>query len=388
MTTVVEIIFWFALCWIGYVFVGYPILMALLARLRPRPIRFSDDYLPRVAFVMAAYNEEKIIGERMRNYLDTDYPRELLSFYVGSDGSADRTDEIIREYAAKDPSIHLTRYNRSGKTKIVYELAERATEEIIIFTDADVLLDSDAVRKFVRCFADPEVGGVVVRIDVRDRAQNAGNTGERRYVGLEEWLKRNESLVWTTVGPTGQCFAVRSGAYDHLHDYRLSDDVHLVLSIPLKGKRVWLAEDIAIAETNKRTLWSEVRRRLRMGQQAGATFWAYHGTRFPWRSWVAFELWSHKILRHLSTIPAALFCLCSIYLALTVGSPGFVASATLSALWIVAVLVGLLLDAVRLNVRLVQYPLYFTLMLGSLTIGTLRSLVSGGLAMWTSPRLE
>jgi len=388
MILLAELLFWVATAWLLYVFIGYPLLMAILARLRPRPIRFSDDYLPTVSFVMAAYNEEKVIGDRLQNYLDIDYPRHLLSFEIGSDGSIDRTDEIIAQFAEKDPSIHLTRYNRSGKTKIVYELAERVTSDIIVFTDADILLDPRALRRFVRCFADPDVGGVVVRIDVRDPDANAGNRGERRYVGLEEWLKRNESIVGTTVGPTGQCFAVRRGAYSPLLDYRLSDDVHLVISIALNGKRVWFAEDVVIEETNKRTLWSEVRRRLRMGQQAGATFWAYEGTRFPWRSWVGFELWSHKILRHLSTIPALIFFVTSIVLGILTGSGVYVVAGAFSALWTAAVLVGLAFDAARLQVRLVQYPLYFTMMLASLTIGTVRSLFAGGLAMWTSPRLE
>lgn len=388
MIVLAEILFWVASAWILYVFIGYPLLMAILARVRARPLRFSDDYLPTVSFVMAAFNEEKVIDDRLQNYLDIDYPRDLMTFEIGSDGSTDRTDEIITRFAGKDPSIHLTRYNRSGKTKIVYELAEQVTSDIIVFTDADVLLHPQSVRRFVRCFADPDVGGVVVRIDMRDPEANAGNRGERRYLSMEEWLKRNEAIVCTTVGPTGQCFAVRRGAYSPLVDYRLSDDVHLVISIALNGKRVWFAEDISIEETNKRTLWSEVRRRLRMGQQAGATFWAYDGTRFPWRSWVGFELWSHKILRHLSTIPALIFFVTSIVLGIATGSVGYVVAGGFSVLWALAVLVGLAFDVARLQVRLVQYPLYFTMMLASLTIGTVRSLFAGGLAMWTSPRLE
>ena len=394
MMTAIALLFYVAVAWLLYVFIAYPLLMALLAKLRPRPLRLAaaeSGALPSVTIVMAAYNEERLIAAKLQNYLELDYPRELLTFFIGSDGSTDRTDAIIQEFISKDSSIQLHRFHRSGKTQIVYQLADQARSELILFTDADALFTPDALAIITRCFTDPDVGGVVARVVPVDEAINAGNRGERSYLGMEERLRANESLVWSTVGPTGQCFAVRRGGYDHLHDYRLSDDTHLVINIPRRpnGKRVWFQPSLLVREMNRRTLWSETRRRLRMGQQAAATFLAYPGTRFPWRSWIGFQIWSHKLLRHLSSIPAVLVFLTSLPLALVCGGVGYQVVAGFAVAWFLAVAVGLLLERLRMNIAVVQYPTYFTLMLLGLTIGCMRTVLrGGGLAMWTSPRLE
>jgi len=383
---VVEILFWLALFWLLYVFALYPLLMAALARLRPRTQRTSDGPLPRVAFVMAAYNEEKVIATRIENYLELDYPRELLEFYIGSDGSSDRTDEIIAGFIARDPSIHLERFNRVGKTHIVYALAARLDADIVVFTDADVVINRDALRHVVRDFSDPEVGGVVGDIDFVDRRGTAGSAGERKFTRLESRLKANEALVWTTISPTGLCFAVRPEAYTPLKNYKLSDDLNLAITIGLNGYRVWYEPRMVITELNSRTLGSETSRRLRMGQQSMATYLAYEGTRRPWRSRVGFQIWSHKLLRNLAAVPAALVLLTSIALAWT--APVYAVVAALGGLWALMVLAGMLCERLGLDFPILLYPLYFTSMVASLTIGSIRAAFSGGLEMWSSPRLE
>lgn len=386
MMVVLAILFWITLFWIVYVFIGYPVVMAVLARVRPKPVRRDPDYRPTVAFIMAAYNEEKVIAQRVQNYLDIDYPRELMSFHIGSDGSTDATDEIIRGFIEKDPSITLDRFDRCGKTRIVYTLAERVTSDIIIFTDADVVLDRAGLLAAVAAFADPDVGGVVCQIRFRDMSAQAGSAGERKFTELENLLRRNESLVWTTVAPTGQCYAVRPNAYTPLKDYRLSDDTNLSITIPLNGYRVVFEPDFLIYETTKRSIWTEVRRRLRMGQQSTATFLAFDGTRFPWRSLVAFEIWSHKLLRNLAAIPAVLLFLTSILLA----GEGLVYTvvALVNVTWLAILVGGAICEQLKLNFPVLLYPLYFTAMVISLTIGSMRAAFSGGLEMWNSQRLE
>jgi cellulose synthase/poly-beta-1,6-N-acetylglucosamine synthase-like glycosyltransferase len=383
---VLEVLFWLALTWLAYVFVLYPVGMALVARLRPRPLRTTDAPLPRVAFVMAAYNEEKVIATRIENYLDLDYPRELMEFHIGSDGSSDRTDEIIQSYIERDPSIHLHRYNRVGKTRIIYEISERLDTDIFVFTDADIIINRDALRHVVRCFSDPDVGGVVGDIEFVDNRGNAGSTGERKFTRLESSLKANEALAWTTISPTGLCFAVRPGAFTPLENYKLSDDLNLVITIGLNGYRVWFEPRLVITELNNRTLGSETSRRLRMGQQSMATYLSFPALRLPWRSRVGFQIWSHKLLRNLAAVPAVL--LVGSAFALAWSSPLYAVAAALGALWLVLVAFGMLWERLGLDFPVLLYPLYFTSMVGSLTIGSIRAAFSGGLEMWSSPRLE
>jgi cellulose synthase/poly-beta-1,6-N-acetylglucosamine synthase-like glycosyltransferase len=382
----IEILFWGSLFWLLYVFILYPLLMAVIARVRPRPLRTVDGALPRMAFVMAAYNEEKVIATRIDNYLELDYPRELLEFHIGSDGSSDRTDEIIAGYIERDPSIHLSRFNRVGKTRIVYSLAEPLDADIIIFTDADVVINRDALRHVARCFSDPDVGGVVGDIEFVDRRATAGSAGERKFTRLESRLKANEALAWTTISPTGLCFAVRPGAYTPLENYKLSDDLNLAITIGLNGYRVWYEPRLVITELNNRTLGSETSRRLRMGQQSMATYLAYEPTRRPWRSRVGFQIWSHKLLRNLAAVPAVLFYLSALALAWT--APLYAVTAALGTLWAVLVVAGMIWERLGLDFPILLYPLYFTSMVASLTIGSMRAAFSGGLEMWSSPRLE
>ncbi len=386
MTGVIEALFYIAVSWLLYVFIGYPLLIGVWARLRPRPLRRSQGYTPTVALVMAAYNEEKIIGQKLRNYRELDYPRDRMRMYIGSDASVDRTDEIIREFQAEDPSIHLTRYNRCGKTRIIYELAESVDAEIILFTDADVFLEPDGLRKIVACFADPTIGGVVGRMQYHDAEITVGTTGQRKFLEIEDALRRDESLVWSTVGPRGECFAVRRGSYTPLEDYRKSDDVNLAITIPLNGLRVWYAPEVVIHETNKRNLATEFQRRLRMGRQSMATFVSYEGTRYPWRSFVGFQIWSHKVLRNFAAIPWCLLVITSFLLAPEGGVYAFVAAANLA--WLAAMAIGWICERFRLNVPILHYPLYFTAMLIGLTIGSTRAVTSGGLEMWNSNRVE
>ena len=390
MMTAIAILFYLSAGWLVYVFIAYPLLIALLAKLRPRPLCTGTPGapLPSVTVVMAAYNEERLIGAKLQNYLEFEYPRHLLRFMIGSDDSTDRTDQIIREFMAKDPTIELHRFSRRGKAKIIFGLADQASSDLIVFTDADGTFNSDAMTIIARCFADPDVGGVVARMITIDETVNAGNVGEKSYAGMEDRLRANESLVWTTVGPTGQCFAVRRGSYVPPPNYSMSDDAYLVLNIALRGKRVWFEPSLLIREINRRTLWSETGRRLRIGRQSAVTLLAFPGTRFPWRSWVGFQMWSHKLLRHLASIPAVAIFLTSIPLALAFGGIGYYAVAGFSVLWFLAVAVGLLLERLRINIPAVQYPTFFTLMLLGLTAGWIRTILFGGLTTWTSPRLE
>lgn len=384
MTLALTILFWVSVAWLAYVFAGYTLIMALLARIRPRPIRRSAEYLPNICVVMAVYNEERNITEKLENYRALDYPAGLVTMMIGSDGSTDATDGIIERYRAEDASISLRRFDRVGKTRIVYELAAQTDADVILFTDADILIQPDGLRVIASCMADPAVGGVIGRMTYRDEAANAGNTGQSKYLELENMLRLWESRFWTTVGPSGECFAVRRGSYPPLEDYGLSDDNHLVITIPLGGRRVWYEPDLRIMEINKRSLATEARRRLRMGQQAMATYLAHRETRLPWRSLVGFQIWSHKVLRHTAAIPIWLLMISA--LALAWQSVFHTAAAAFAGLWCLLMLGGYIGDKLSVNLRALQYPLYFTSMLNSLTIGSMRAVFSGGLDRWSSPR--
>jgi cellulose synthase/poly-beta-1,6-N-acetylglucosamine synthase-like glycosyltransferase len=386
MSIFLLVVFWLSMLWLAVVYAGYPLLMMVLARLRPRPLRLRDGYLPHIELITAAFNEEGNIGRKISSYMALDYPRSQLAWSIGSDGSTDATDEIIRNAADTDPSIRLHRYERVGKTRIIYELAGQSSAEIILFTDADITLEPDSLRRIAACFSDPDVGGVVCRMLYHDPDDGTANRGEGLYTRMENALRRWESLYWTTMGPTGQCFAVRRGSYDPLADYRLSDDMHLVISIPLKGFRVWYEPSVLMHEYNARTLRSEIGRRLRVGQQNAATFMEYKQTRLPWRSRTGFQLWCHRVLRNLSTIPAAGIFFSALFLYDV--SWFYAAVVGIGLLWILLVAVGYICDRLGIRTGPLGHPLFFTAMIVMLSIGALRAWRRGGLEMWESSRLS
>ncbi len=220
-----------------------------------------------------------------------------------------------------------------------------------------------------------------------DDRENAGSIGERTYHGMEDALRRFESLYHTTISPTGPCFAVRRGSYTPLTDYRLSDDLNLVITIPLNGKRVWYEPTAVVREVNRRNLWSEFRRRLLIGRTSMAIFGQYRQTRAPWRSLVGFQVWSHKVLRNFATLPLVLLMLTAIMLGGE--GPIYFLAMVLSLVWVGLALVGLVADRIRFDFRFVGYPLYFTMMLVGLTVGSFRALYTGsGQATWSSHRVQ
>ena len=390
MTATLIVLFWTSLALLLLPFVLYRIGISLLARLKPRPIRReTPTEAPMVTFVMAAFNEEEIIAERIENFLNLDYPVGKLRFLIGSDASTDRTDEIVRRYENREPSVALTRFEKSGKTRIVYDLARPITRGIIIFTDADALLEPSAVAEMVACFSDPDVGGVVVNVGYREREENAGSIGERSYHSAENRVRRAESLVDSTLGPTGQCFAVRPEAYTELEDVRMSDDLNLAITVRLNGYRVWFEPKARVLEVNRRTLASEFQRRTRMGRQSMATYRGYRQTRWPWQSSTALKLWLHKIPRNLSGLSALFVGIFAVLLAIEGAGPIYLGFAIAGALWLLLVGIGFVVESTGHRLRILAYPLYFSAMIVALTIGSLRAIRRGsGLAEWSSPRIS
>src|SRR3954464_11334845 len=154
----IEVIFWSSAAWIVYVYAGYPLCVALLRRLIPRPVR-KQACEPRVTIVTAAFNEERHIGATIANKLALDYPSDKLEVIVVSDGSTDRTDELVRGFESR--GVRLMRQGpRAGKTAALNLALQVATGEIVVFSDANSLYAPDALRRLLENFADPQVGYV------------------------------------------------------------------------------------------------------------------------------------------------------------------------------------------------------------------------------------
>ena len=245
-----------------YVVIGYPLLLAFLARHFPKPVR-KRDHWERVSVIIPVRNGEQWLARKIESVLAQDYPAELREIVIVSDGSTDSTDTIAISYA--DRGIRLIRVPQGGKPAALNAAVPQVTGELLFLTDVRQMLRGDCLRRLVACMADPEVGVVSANLQIAAGATEAEkNTG--LYWRYENWIRGNLSQVHSMLGATGPVYLVRRSLYVPIPPDSLLDDVYLPLSIHLQGYRLVLEEN-AIATDEPTGLRAEFRRKVRT--QAG-----------------------------------------------------------------------------------------------------------------------
>jgi len=197
---VIQLLLWIAIGIVIYTFFGYALLLGLLARFFSRPVK-QAEITPSVALFIPAYNEETVIAAKIQNSLALDYPPDALGIALVTDGSNDRTLEIAGQYRSERVKI-FHQPERRGKIAAVNRVMPKITQEIVIFSDANAMLDAGAIKSIVRNFADPEVGGVAGEKRVL-------SGGEGLYWRYESFLKRCDSAFSSVMGAAGELFAIR-----------------------------------------------------------------------------------------------------------------------------------------------------------------------------------
>lgn len=286
-----------------YIYVGYPVLAFLFSRLFGRPTRRSD-IRPMVSVIIAAYNEEKDLAAKIENTLALDYPAEKLEIIVASDCSSDGTDEIVRSYRHRGVILHRQAV-RHGKTVAQNHAVRVSSGDILVFSDATTMYESDVLRQIVRSFADPEVGCVAGQLVYVDRSASAVGKGCRSYWGYEKFIKTCESRLGSLIGVSGCLYAVRRSCHARLQGDMI-DDFVIATEIHLQNLRiVYEPAAIAIEDTNHRGR-DEFRMRVRIIEQTMSVLARYRRILDPRRHGLfAWQMISHKVLRYAA--PVALF---------------------------------------------------------------------------------
>jgi cellulose synthase/poly-beta-1,6-N-acetylglucosamine synthase-like glycosyltransferase len=283
-----------------YTFLVYPILIVILSALIRRPIRkeVRDDVS--VSLIVAAYNEEKIIEDKLNNSLDLDYPSGRLEIMVVSDGSTDGTDSIVRRFA--DQGVQLLRVEgRRGKTAAQNRAVEVAGGDILVFSDANGMYMKDAIQRLVENFADLSVGGVSGRL-VYAKTTSGEEGEEKTYWDIENVLKERESSVGSVLGANGSIYAIRRDLYVPLSSDMISDLVE-PLKILERGHRV-VYEKLAISMEDVASvsggLVQAFQRKVRIQTRTIIGLLScYRLLWFPEYGLVSWQFLSHKILRYL-----------------------------------------------------------------------------------------
>ncbi len=237
MVFLMKLVFWLSVAVTLYVYVGYPALMAIWARLAPRPVR-RLPITPRISIVIAARNEADTIDRRLANLLSLDYPRDAMQIVVVSDGSTDATADILASYGS---SIDVILLPPGGKARALNAGVAAARHEVLVFADARQTFAPDALRALVEPFADRAVGGVSGELLLDCESGEGTSTigeGVGAYWRYEKWLRRQESLAGSTLGSTGAIHAIRRDLWKPLPPETILDDVLAPMDVVLAGARV------------------------------------------------------------------------------------------------------------------------------------------------------
>lgn len=292
-----EAIFYLSGVAIFYVYLGYPFMAAILGTILNKKVK-KEAITPQVTVLIAAYNEREVIEATIRNKLEQDYPEERLEIIVVSDGSTDGTDDIVR--AITDPRVRLLRQEpRNGKTSALNLAIPYASGELIVFSDANSLYASDAIKQLVSNFADPEVGYVTGKMIYAEADGTTIGEGCSAYMKYENALRSIETRLGAIVGVDGGIDVVRRNLYRPMNADQLPDFV-LPLNVVAKGYRVVYEPAAVLRETTLKEASDEYRMRVRVSLRA---FWALFDMRRrlglranPLFTW---QLWSHKVLRYM-----------------------------------------------------------------------------------------
>lgn len=291
-----QVVFWLALGAVVWSYAVYPLTIRLLGALRPRPVKRASIE-PSITLVIAAYNEEKHIADKLRNSLALDYPAERLQIVVASDCSTDRTHEIVEGFAPRVELVVLP--ERGGKTAGQNHAVRHATGDIVVFTDATTEFAPETLRDLVAPFADPAVGCVGAELEYVSEAGTGVGKGAGAYWRYERKLKQWEADANSLIGVSGCLYAVRREVYRPIDPGLISDFV-IAGDVYERGYRTVYARGAVSREVTNEDTGREFAMRVRVIVRSINALVRRRRLWAPWNTgWFAYQLFCHKVLRYL-----------------------------------------------------------------------------------------
>lgn len=352
-----EIFFWTAAGIVLYAYLGYPILVYILGRVRSKEVR-KADFEPSVSIIITAYNEHRDIRAKLENTLLIDYPKEKLEIIVASDCSSDGTDDIVREF--QKLGVRLCRQQeRLGKTSAQNLAVGMAENEIILFSDATTKYEPDVLRAMLPSFADETVGCVAGRLIYVDPERSSTGKGALTYWDYEVFLKKSESRACSLIGASGCLYAVRKSAYIPMYREACSDFLIATVVFRQGLRTVYEPRAVCTEEVNKNTR-AELRMRVRVIAQTFNDLWRNREMMNPFRSgFFAIQLFSHKVLRYSLPLMFLVLFLSSAILAPM--SPIFLFIFIVQILFLLVGLTAFIWDYAGFKSKYLSLPMYFIL---------------------------
>lgn len=308
-----EIVFWIFLFIVFYTYLGYGILLYFLVKIKeffskPKQVLLPPySELPDVTILIAAYNEEDIVKEKMANTMILDYPFEKLKIIWVTDGSTDGTNRILSEY---DNLEILYEEKREGKTAAINRAMPFVKTPLVVFTDANTMLNSEAVKEIVKAFSNQKVGCVAGEKRIVPKNKEKVSTGgEGIYWKYESMLKSLDSRLYSACGAAGELFAIRRELFRNIEKDTLLDDFILSMRIVKRGFKIVYCNNAYAIEEGSYNMAEEKKRKVRIAAGGVQSVWRLRGLLNPFRyPLFSFQYISHRVLRWTIT-PILLFLL-------------------------------------------------------------------------------
>lgn len=380
------IAFWICLFLVFYTFFGYGILLYLLIQIKrifkpsKRPL-YTFDRLPSCTLIVAAFNEEDFIIEKIKNTLELKYPTGKLEFIFVTDGSSDRTPELVAAY----PKIKLLHSaERKGKITAVHRAMQHVKTELVVFTDANTFLNPEALVHLCRHYRDDQVGAIAGEKRVAIEESTDATAGEGFYWKYESKLKAWDSELYSVVGAAGELFSIRRNLYEPVASNSVLDDFMISMRIAEKGFIIVYEPEAYALESSSANINEELKRKIRIA--AGgiqSIIWLkalLNPFRFPTLS---FQYISHRVLRWTITpflMIAAFILNCMLILADASGI--YTIIFVLQVLFYSSAYLGKVFEDRKLRIKLLFVPYYFCMMNYAVLAGLHRFLFGGQSVIW------
>ena len=364
-----KILFWVCLFIVFYTYIGYGILLYLIIRIKrlvkgkkaPTPMP-TDDELPTMTLMICAYNEQDIVAEKMENTRALDYPKDKFRVMWVTDGSNDRTNELLAAYPEVDVVFSP---ERRGKTAALKHGLREIKTQYVAFTDANTMINPSAMREIARQFMDKTVGCVSgeKRVAARQAGEMAAE-GEGLYWRYESTLKKWDSELYSAMGAAGELYAIDPKLCHEVPDNALLDDFMMSMLIVDEGHRIAYTPEAYAFEYGSANIHEESKRKRRIAAGGLQSIWWLRKMLNPFRQpLVAFQFISHRVLRWSITPIAMIILLIANALLVAFGaSTFFTIILILQVLFYLAALLGYLLSEKGHKNKLLYTIYYFIFM--------------------------
>lgn len=381
-----DIVLRISIAVILYTYIGYPLLLAVCAGVRRLFVAERkggpQDFIPPITLIVPAYNEIVCVDEKIRNSFALDYPPEKLHLLFITDGSDDGTPGAVARY----PRIQLLHEPvRRGKSTAINRAMQQVKEGIVVFTDANTLLNTTALRRLAKHYADARTGAVAGEKRVVVATHADATAGEGWYWKYESWVKRLESATCSVAGAAGELFSIRAALFEPLAEDTIHDDLFVSMGIAQQGWRVVYEPAAYATEQPSLTLADEKSRKLRIAAGDIQALQRIPFLRMLLRSPVLWwQYLSHRVLRWVVVpylLPVAFFSNAWLVAEAVPGSwvPVLFYTQACFYLWAIT---GWLLRKTRTSNGVLFAPYYFCLMHANLVAGTWRYILHGQPVTW------